>query len=377
MFGLSILICLLTQCHIGLCTGLIPDTAESSTSCPGCELSFRSDDGLLDAAVSNVSFGVVESFVEAVLSQEPDKVVEQFCTDASLWGTVSKMARYTKEEIYSYFDYFAREDNEILSVCPQVISIGDGLNRVNVAVNNLDRCLRMSFVVNPTERCIANLYSSYFPNDPDALRLVDERNDMPWSGEKASSGSLIDPSTDPGDCASCDLQVRGTIPEQDIEGAQGVLESWGDGLIQQNSTQITDTYCKNAFLWGTVSNARRNTYEEIKSYFDWFANSRNFTEDIKSVCDTLSKLSDNVFIQDRELRLGTQCIRMSFIIANEDGNYCVKSLSSSYFPSEPAALKAADAKNLGPPSTGASLISKPSWYLSVPIAAIVLINTWM
>ena len=132
------------------------------------------------------------------------------------------------------------------------------------------------------------------------------------------------------------------------------MTAWVDALIAQNSTAIADTHCTDSSaLWGTVSNPRRNTYDEIKSYFDWFATSYNFTEEIKSVCPTLIKLSDTVFVEDRELRLGNQCLRMSYTIANQDGSYCIKSLTSSYVPEEPSGLIAADQKNLNgaPPSS--------------------------
>lgn len=339
---------------------IVPDTSDSYISCPACDLSYSSD--IASGSAANESFAIVTDFVSALSTRDPEKVAQVFCDDGILWGTVSQKARYTAEEIYSYFDYFAREENEVLSACPQVLNVGGSdLYKANVAVNNSGSCLRMSFTVNLKNDCIAYLYSSYFPNDPEDLRKVDLENEMPWGSTE--TGTLPDPDTALGDCKACNLTIRGDIPESDVDGVQGVMNAWVDGLLAQNSTAIADTYCTgSSFLWGTVSNMRRNTYDEIKSYFDWFATSRNFTEEIKSVCPTLSMIADTVFVEDRELRLGEQCLRMSYTIANEDGTYCIKGLSSSYFPEEPAGLVAADAKNLNPspPSSPEVSPSPPS-----------------
>ncbi len=355
---------------------IVPDTSESYVSCPACDLSYSSD--IASGSAANESFAIVTDFVSALSTRDPEKVAQVFCEDGILWGTVSQSARYTAEEIYSYFDYFAREENEVLSACPQVLHVGGpDLYKANVAVNNSGSCLRMSFTVNVKNNCIEYLYSSYFPNDPEDLRQVDLDNDMPWAS--AEAGTLPDPNTALGDCKACNLTIRGDIPASDVKGVEGVMTAWVDGLLAQNSTAIADTYCTgSSFLWGTVSNMRRNTYDEIKSYFDWFAPSRNFTEEIKSVCPTLSMIANTVFVEDRELRLGEQCLRMSYTIANEDGTYCIKSLSSSYFPTEPAGLLAADARNLNPsppeapPSPPASA-QEHLWLMAVAVSLLVLI----
>jgi hypothetical protein len=326
---------------------IILDSPEVFTGCPACDLSF--DSNIVSATAANDTFGVVLNFVDALATQEPATVTDVFCENAVLWGTVSESARYSREEIFSYFDYFAREDNEVLSACPQVLQIGEDLYEANVAVNNAGSCLRMSFTIDVKNDCIAHLYSSYFPNDPENLRAADFANGMPWSGDTIQTGTLPAPNYAAGSCSSCDLKVLGDISTSDMEGVDGIMSAWVDGLLSQNSTAIANTHCSDSgsALWGTVSNARRNTFDEIKSYFDWFATSRNFTEEIKSVCSTLVKLSDTVFVEDRELRLGGQCLRMSYTIANEDGTYCIKSLTSSYVPEEPAGLVAADQRNLG------------------------------
>ena len=350
---------------------IIPDSSEAYSGCPACDLSF--DSNVTTEVAANEAFGVVSDFVDALKTQQPEQVTGVFCKSASLWGTVSQMARYTKEEIYSYFDYFAREDNEILSACPQVLQLGGDLYETNVMVNNSGSCLRMSFTVDVKDRCISHLYSSYFPNDPEALRLVDLENEMPWSNGTLNNDTLPPPRTSQGDCTSCDLKIIGTIPASELEGVDGIMTAWVDGLIAQNSTAIADTHCTDSSaLWGTVSNPRRNTYDEIKSYFDWFATSYNFTEEIKSVCPTLIKLSDTVFVEDRELRLGNQCLRMSYTIANQDGSYCIKSLTSSYVPEEPSGLIAADQRNLnGPPPS--SSVKHMSLIASMLMAMLMLV----
>jgi hypothetical protein len=338
-------------CRSGRAQSLLPDNADVYTSCPACDTSYRSDT-LLDENRTDASMAVVQSFVDAIMSQKPEDVVKLFCPNGILWGTVSHHARYTEEEIYSYFDYFARQDNNILSVCPQVISLADDLTKVNVAVNNSNRCLRMSFSIDVGDECIMKLYSSYFPNDPEDLRVIDQENQMPWSDIELNNGTVTDPNTDLGDCKACDLTVRGDIAQKDVDGVQSTLTVWVTGLLEQNETQVMDSYCNDPFLWGTVTNFRRNTYDQVKSYFEWFANSRNFSEEIKSVCPTLSQISESLFVEDRELRLGQQCLRMSYTLiknnSNPDTPFCIKGLSSSYFPTEPEGLVMADAKNLGP-----------------------------
>lgn len=367
---------------------IIPDSEEIYSGCPACDLSFD----IAAANSANETFGVVSDFVSALKTQKPENVTEVFCPASVLWGTVSELARYSTEEIFSYFDYFARLENDVLSACPQVLKLGGDFYEANVAVNNAGSCLRMSFTVDVKNKCIAHLYSSYFPNDPDGLRAVDLENGMPWSGDTIQNATLPQPSFARGSCASCDLNVIGSVSTADQDGVDGIMSAWVDGLISQNSTAIADTYCSGtgSVLWGTVSNARRNTYDEIKSYFDWFATSRNFTEEIKSVCPTLVKLSDTVFVEDRELRLGDQCLRMSYTIANEDGTFCIKSLTSSYVPEQPYGLIAADGKNLqssptadvpstpedapSPPSPTASAMHISLYHSGIIIASLVMMT---
>ena len=352
------------------------DDAETYSSCPACDTSYRGD-ASLDEGRTNASMEVVQSFVDAIMSRKPEDVVNLFCPNGILWGTVSQHARYTEEEIYSYFDYFARQDNNILSVCPQVISLADDLTKVNVAVNNTNRCLRMSFSVDVGNGCIMKLYSSYFPNDPEDLRVTDQENQMPWTDLELNDGTVTNPSTDLGDCKSCDLNVRGDVAQEDVDGVQGVLTVWVNGLLEQNATQVMSSYCKDPFLWGTVTNFRRNTYDEVKSYFDWFAKSRNFTEEIKSVCPTLMEISESLFVEDRELRLGEQCLRMSYTVvkngSNPDTPFCIKSLSSSYFPTEPEGLVIADAKNLGPPPAPSSGLTGVTCFRALVMTMVMMI----
>ena len=129
---------------------IIPDSSKAYSGCPACDISF--DSNVATELAANEAFGVVSDFVDALKTQQPKTVTDVFCESASLWGTVSQMARYINEEIYSYFDYFAREDNEILSACPQVLQLGGDLYETNVMVNNAGSCLRMSFKVDVKNR---------------------------------------------------------------------------------------------------------------------------------------------------------------------------------------------------------------------------------
>lgn len=356
-----------------------PDSAASYSGCPACDLS--SD---ISEEMTNMTMTIVGEWVEALLSREPESVASMFCSAATLTATVSQAFRSSPEEILSYFEYFARLENEVLSLCPQVIGIADDLTKANIAVNLNGDCLRMSFTVNVKDGCVQNLYSSQFPNDPLDLREEDAKNEMPW-GDADNTKTVPGPNTVKGTCPSCEAKVLGDLPQDQVDGVKGVLNKWVSGLLDQDPKAITDTYCNNSFLWGTVSNIRRNSLEEIESYFNWFANSRNFSEAVKGVCSTISRSGESSFWDDRTVLLGDQCLRMSYIVVKEGNDYCIKSLSSSYFPEEPEGLQSIDRKNNMPwtqalaegPSSNSEEMESSSATLPVMGTAVALLQLFL
>ncbi|MCP4447012.1 MAG: hypothetical protein GY811_16935 [Myxococcales bacterium] len=162
--------------------------------------------------------------------------------------------------------------------------------------------------------------------------------------------------------------------EQITRATEQAFAAWVSDLLENNSTAITDEYCDNATLWGTVSAVRRNMYDEIKSYFDWFANSRNFTESIDSVCAGVTKLNAGMFLVSESLRLDGQCLKMQLTVSNRgDGSQCVAYLDSSYTPETPKLLAALDASapKPGPPGPQPSSSSTPLLHASFVTLAFV------
>ena len=198
------------------------------------------------------------------------------------------------------------------------------------------------------------------PIDNEDLRQIDLGNKMPWqNGTEINTDTLKETLTEStkGSCEACEPYGDETLTQEQIERAIGTAyAAWVSGLLDNNSTAIANEYCDNATLWGTVTAMRRNTNDEIKSYFDWFAPSRNFTEEIKSTCPKVTKLGPGMFIVSEQLRLGDQCLKMQFtILTRPDGSQCVASLDSSYTPSTPELLAALDAGEPAPsPSSSAS-----------------------
>ena len=272
---------------------IVPDTSASYSSCPACEVSSPAGTQQVQATMA-----VVTDWTTALASRDPNTVADVFCENATLTATVSQEFRIGRDQIYSYFDYFARQNNSINSVCPQVIQLVGPMYMANIAVNlssnGAENCLRMSFVVDTDAQCVQNLYSSQFPNNPEALRRVDAANDMPWS-TPPNNGSVPGPNTALGSCRACETRTVGNIPESVSSGVKDAVDAWVNGLLDQNSTSIINTYCNSSFLWGTVSNMRRNGLDEVQSYFDWFAPSQDFQETIRSVCATITDLNNGLY----------------------------------------------------------------------------------
>ena len=332
-----------------------PDTNASYYSCPTCDavqVPYENDQAL-DDETERVQ-EVINRFVGGLHDNDVKIVMDQFCEDATLWGTVSQAFRHGSDQIESYFDYFAKENNHIEGSCTNVVVLdrNNSLFTAHSAVQANGGCLRMSFTVWLNDQpCIADLYSSQFPNDPLLLIANDTANAMPWS-PYTDNEFHPEPSTTQGICDDCAPEtVIGNISDADLTEMKQVLDAWAGALVAADPAGVTATYCSDVpFLWGTVSNMRRYDEGQIESYFDWFALSRDFADaagpGIRSVCSRFTKMSmGDVWRDDRVLDLGGQCLRMSYTLVKEDGKMCIKSLSSSYFPEVPEGLVEADQLN--------------------------------
>ena len=285
------------------------------------------------------------------------QAADLFCPDGVSWEARSELLRTNKQQIREYQDFAVQALGEVggLNVtCTQAILLPNGLVRMQSFSSGTvaGTCERIALTIDTNNDCIALAYGSAVPNDPEALRQVDFENEMPWQNGTAvdTAGPSQNPQTSKGSCTPCDpvySNDAGLTEEQVNRALDGAKAAWVSGLLENNATSIADTYCENGNLWGTVTAMPRNTYPEIKSYFDWFATSRNFTETILSTCPTITKIGNGVLVVSQELNLGGQCLRMQFTIVDQkDGEQCVAALDSSYVPATPAELMG-DASNAG------------------------------
>ena len=336
-----------------------PDTNASYYSCPTCDAMWVPSEN--DNSDTQLETGRVQEainrFVSGLHDNDVQHVMDQFCENATLWGTVSQAFRRGSDQIESYFDFFAKENNQIDGSCTNVVGLDtdNSLYTAHSSVQANGGCLRMSFTVwlseEPGSTCIADLYSSQFPNDPELLIANDTANAMPWT-PYTDDKFLPKPATAQGICDDCAPEtVDGEISPSDLTEMKQVLGAWAGALVAADPAGVAATYCSDVpFLWATVSNMRRYDEGQIESYFDWFALSRDFADaagpGIRSVCSRFTKMSmGDVWRDDRVLDLGGQCLRMSYTLVKEDGKMCIKSLSSSYFPEVPEGLVEADQLN--------------------------------
>jgi len=362
-------------------TPIVPTGGEFYSSCPACELSWQALPG---AAGGEETISAALAIRDTFISSLGADSVGLFCGDGISWGTSSEKLRTSAAERLAFFDYLQAKKNsdgpslEITPTCTQAILLPDGLVRVmnynSIRAGATDKCERSVLTIDTANSCVQLHYASAVPDDPEALRQVDFDNQMPWQ-----NGSTVDlagpaekPNTAPGSCSACDTKYSNAagLTQEQVDRALNVAKAaWVSSLIDNDASSIADTYCENGNLWGTVTAMSRNTRDEIQSYFDWFANSRNFTEAIRSTCATVTKIGDGVLVVSLELNLEGQCLRMQFtLVEGEDGTQCVAALDSSYVPATSQQLLEFDARTSG--SFGLS-----SGWLAVAVAVATLMMT--
>jgi len=153
----------------------------------------------------------------------------------------------------------------------QLIEVSAGLVRVAGLLDYADKssCERASWTIDVAQGCIAGAYGSSVPDDPKDLRDIDSGNEMPWQNATAVIMDAPDATlilSAKGSCVACDTWGEESLTDAQIKRATvKAFSAWVGALLESNSTAIANEYCENATLWGTVSAARRNTYDEIKS----------------------------------------------------------------------------------------------------------------
>lgn len=342
------------------------------SACPPCEFSWQALPGAVGGEETVIkAAGISDAFVSWVSGQGATDV-DLYCPDSLSWGSSSEKLRTTEKERNAYLK-FAQDrlaDKKVEARCTQSTLLTNGLVRVMSYLSVDDACDRLSLTIDTTNSCIRMAYASAVPDDPEALRQVDFDNQMPWQNGTTvdMAGPAVKPSTAKGSCEACDPKFStedGLTEEQVDRALNGAKAAWVTALLENDASTIADSYCENGNLWGTVTAMRRNTRDEIQSYFDWFANSRNFTEAIRTTCSTITKIGEGALVVSLELNLEGQCLRMQFtMIEDENGAQCVAALDSSYVPATPQLLADFDAGSSG------SLGFVPGW-LSVTIAAAI------
>lgn len=126
------------------------------------------------------------SWAKAVtVKNNPEKVVNHFCSDGILWGTDSKSLRTTPETIDDYFQYFAKIPG--ITLKEAVMNVAKVTN--DVYVNNVlstitddsldePRVARMTFIFrrDSDQWCIFELHSSGLPEMNEGLKAIDNAN---------------------------------------------------------------------------------------------------------------------------------------------------------------------------------------------------------
>ncbi|CAM9166772.1 unnamed protein product [Ectocarpus sp. 4 AP-2014] len=197
----------------------------------------------------------------------PKKTAALYAPDGTLWGTVSEEVRDTPQQIYAYFDYFARlPELRVVEYTPVAVRVyGDFAVQAGTYTFSwqaddgtiVEKRARFSFTFrrdNPgTERpwTIVEHHSSSMPTAPAGLKAV-------GLGPGIPRGPRVVKETTPAD--------------QKAVAATAVV--WKDTVTMgtdDTPRKTADLYAQDATLWGTVSEEVRDTPEQIYAYFDYFA----------------------------------------------------------------------------------------------------------
>ncbi|CAB1106835.1 unnamed protein product [Ectocarpus sp. CCAP 1310/34] len=193
----------------------------------------------------------------------PKKTAALYAEDAVLWGTVSEEVRDTPEQIYAYFDYFARlPELRVVEYTPVAVRVyGDFAVQAGTYTFafqgpdgvTVEKRARFSFTFrrgrpgSPRPWTIVEHHSSSMPTAPAGLKRV---------GQDAMPKKI----------------VKEITPDQKAVAETTIV--WKDTVTLGTDDAPKKTaalYAPDAVLWGTVSEEVRETPEQIYDYFDFFA----------------------------------------------------------------------------------------------------------
>ncbi|CAM9215285.1 unnamed protein product [Ectocarpus sp. 8 AP-2014] len=196
----------------------------------------------------------------------PKKTAALYAEDGVLWGTVSEEVRDTPEQIYAYFDYFARlPELRVVEYTPVAVRVyGDFAIQAGTYTfafqgadgATVEKRARFSFTFrrdrpgSPQPWTIVEHHSSSMPTAPAGLKRVGPNADLVKVTPKKVEIS----------------------PDQKAVAATTIV--WKDTVTLGTDDAPKKTaalYAPDAVLWGTVSEEVRETPEQIYDYFDFFA----------------------------------------------------------------------------------------------------------
>ncbi|CAM9947506.1 unnamed protein product [Scytosiphon promiscuus] len=195
----------------------------------------------------------------------PKKTAALYAEDGVLWGTVSEEVRDTPEQIYAYFDYFARlPELRVVEYTPVAVRVyGDFAIQAGTYTfafqgadgATVEKRARFSFTFrrdpeNPRKWVIVEHHSSSMPTAPAGLKRVGPNADIVKVTPK---------------------KVEIT-PDQKAVAQTTIV--WKDTVTlgtEDAPKKTAALYAEDAVLWGTVSEEVRETPEQIYDYFDFFA----------------------------------------------------------------------------------------------------------
>ena len=105
-----------------------------------------------------------------------------------------------------------------------------------------------------------------------------------------------------------------------------------------NPSDVTNLFCKDGILWGTVSRIIRSGYDSINEYFEYFARIPGLR--VVSRKYNITRVTDDVFINNAEVDWTQDGAttpleaRMAFIYKRSriTGDWCIFELHSSEMP---------------------------------------------
>ncbi|CAM9808765.1 unnamed protein product [Scytosiphon promiscuus] len=192
----------------------------------------------------------------------PKKTAALYAEDGVLWGTVSEEVRDTPEQIYAYFDYFARlPELRVVEYTPVAVRVyGDFAVQAGTYTfafqgadgATVEKRARFSFTFrrDPENRrkwVVVEHHSSSMPTAPAGLKHV---------GEAGKPKKV----------------VKELTADQKAVAATTLV--WKKTVVLGTDDAPKKTaalYAEDAVLWGTVSEEVRETPEQIYDYFDFFA----------------------------------------------------------------------------------------------------------